>query len=262
MHRRAFVATVSLSPLVAWLTTDAKAVPQARVAWLMPAVVSSDLEYFRRGLRELGWAEGENVVIEQRYADARPEHLPQLAADLARLKVDVFVTAGTAATDAARGVTQSVPVVFVLTDPIGKGWIDSLSHPGGKLTGLSMQNDELHLKMLEVLHEAFPRITRGWCLSRANAIAIAISLRDGPGSAGSFSPAHIASGKFFSRHRCFLGLGGEGTSGRPFGALKPEFQRRETSIHRVGGKAAPTCDVRAPRFRTGRRAHVLWVGPE
>ena len=160
MDRRAFIATVSLSSVVAWLKTDAKAAPQARVAWLMPAAVPSDLEYFRRGLRDLGWTEGERLIIEQRYADGKPERLPQLAADLARLKVDVFVTAGSQATDAARGVPQSVPVVFVSTDPAGKGWIKSLSHPGGKLTGVSMQNDELHLKMLEVLHEAFPRIRR------------------------------------------------------------------------------------------------------
>ena len=161
MNRRAFIAAISLTSVAKLLSVGAAAVrTDARIAWLMSAAVPSDLESFRRGLREAGWIEGENTIVEQRYAEGKLERLPGLAADLARLKVDVFVTAGTAATIAARNATSSIPVVFVSSDPVGKGWVPSLSRPGMRMTGISTQADELHLKMLELLHEAFPRVTR------------------------------------------------------------------------------------------------------
>ena len=160
MERRAFIAALSLVSLAAPFSARGDKRAQARIGWLMSASVPSDLEFFRRGLRELGWIEGENTIIDQRYADGQTERLPSLAAELARLKADVFVTAGTLSTVAARDATGSVPVVFVTSDPVGKGWIQSLAHPGGRMTGVSTQNDELNLKMLEVLREAFPRITR------------------------------------------------------------------------------------------------------
>jgi len=127
MNRRVFITAMSLAWPTALLRVGAEAAAQVRIAWLMPAAVPSDLEYFRRGMRELGGIEGENTVIEQRYAEGKFERLPSLAADLARLKADVFVTAGTPATVAARDATRDVPVVFVSADPMGKGWISSLA---------------------------------------------------------------------------------------------------------------------------------------
>jgi putative ABC transport system substrate-binding protein len=118
------------------------------------------IDVFRQRLRDLGWVEGENAVIEQRYAEGSPERFPDLAADLVRLKVDVFVTAGNNATVAARDATGSVPVVFVATDPVGRGWAASLARPGGRLTGIDSQSDLLNSKMLEVLRDAFPRLRR------------------------------------------------------------------------------------------------------
>ena len=127
MNRRAFIAAISLTSVAKLSTVGATAVwTDARIAWLMSAAVPSDLESFRRGLREAGWIEGENTIVEQRYAEGKLERLPGLAADLARLKVNVFVTAGTAATIAARDATSSIPVVFVSSDPVGKGWVPSV----------------------------------------------------------------------------------------------------------------------------------------
>jgi putative ABC transport system substrate-binding protein len=98
----------------------------------------SRIEAFRQGLRDLGYVEGKNIIIEWRYAEAKPERLPALAAELVRLKVDVIVTGGEAATRPAKEATSTIPIVMAQdADPVGTGFVVSLAQPGGNITGLS-----------------------------------------------------------------------------------------------------------------------------
>ncbi|HEY6368320.1 MAG TPA: ABC transporter substrate-binding protein [Candidatus Binatia bacterium] len=118
-------------------------------------------EPFRQGLRELGYVEGKNIVIEHRYAEGKFERLPALAAELVRLKVDIIVTAGPSATRPAKEATATIPIVMTQdSDPIANGFIASLARPGGNITGLSTLAQELSAKRLELLKEIVPKLTR------------------------------------------------------------------------------------------------------
>ena len=118
-------------------------------------------EAFRDGLRELGYLEGRSIVIERRSAEGDPQRLPELAADLVRLRVDVIVTATTAATQAAQRATTTIPIVFALADnPEELGLVASLARPGGNITGLTGLIVELTAKRLELVKETMPRVKR------------------------------------------------------------------------------------------------------
>jgi putative ABC transport system substrate-binding protein len=112
-------------------------------------------------LRELGYIEGQNIAIEFRYAEEKPERLPALAAELVRLKVDVIVTGGPTATRTAKEATNTVPVVMSQdNDPVGNGFVVSLARPGGNITGLATLSPELSGKRLELLKEIVPKLNR------------------------------------------------------------------------------------------------------
>ena len=116
---------------------------------------------FRQGLRELGYTEGQNIIVEYRYAHGVYDRYPDLAAELLRLKVDVLVVGGTVATRAAKAQTTTVPIVFTLVgDPVGSGLVASLARPGGNVTGVSNIMAELSGKQLELLKAAVPAISR------------------------------------------------------------------------------------------------------
>src|SRR5262249_44257164 len=103
-----------------------------------PSDRPSLLGAFRQGLRELGWGEGQGIVIDYRYAEGRVDRLPDLAAELVRLKVDLIVSEGTQGVTAARNATQTIPIVMItVRDPVGTGLIASLARPGGNVTGMS-----------------------------------------------------------------------------------------------------------------------------
>jgi putative tryptophan/tyrosine transport system substrate-binding protein len=122
---------------------------------------SFEWEAFRRGLRELGWIEGRTVAIVYRDADGNPDRFPNLAAELVRLKVDVIVVAGPPAINAAREATRTIPIVSVaLADPVASGYVTSLARPGGNLTGLTSQYEELISKQLQLLKEVVPTVSR------------------------------------------------------------------------------------------------------
>ena len=126
---------------------------------------SSDLsprvEGFKQGMRELGYVEGQNVTIEYRFADGKVERLPDLAAELVRLKLDCIVTAGTPATHAAKQATSTIPIVMGnVDDPIAQGFAASLARPGGNITGMTDIASELAGKRLELLKEAVPKLSR------------------------------------------------------------------------------------------------------
>jgi putative tryptophan/tyrosine transport system substrate-binding protein len=135
-----------------------------RLGFLSAATAQIDgdrLAVFREGLRELGYIETKNILIESRYAEGKLERLPDLAAELVRLNVNIIITAGNEAVQAAKNATQTIPIVMAFSgDPVGAGFVASLARPGGNITGLSRINVELTAKRLELLNETIPRATR------------------------------------------------------------------------------------------------------
>ena len=128
---------------------------------LSPATVSARMDAFRQGLRELGYVEGKNMVIEYRWAEGTIDRLPDLAAELVRLKVDVIVTGGPAVNPSAKNATSTIPIVMSFdNDPVGNGYAASLARPGGNITGLSTLAPEISGKQLELLKEIFPTLSR------------------------------------------------------------------------------------------------------
>jgi putative ABC transport system substrate-binding protein len=139
---------------------QAKKVP--RIGLLSGASPSTNVsrhEIFRQGLRELGYVEGENIVIEYRYAKGKLSQLRGLAAELVRLKVDIILTAGPGPTRVAKAATSTIPIVMAQdNDPVADGLIASLARPGGNITGLSTFAPELSGKRLEILREVVPKL--------------------------------------------------------------------------------------------------------
>ena len=132
-----------------------------RLSASSPSSISARTEAFRQGLRELGYIEGKNIVIEYRYAEGKPDRLPALAAELVRLKVDVIVTTSPNATRSAKEATVTIPIVMAQdNDPVGSGHVASLARPGGNITGLSNLAPELSGRRLELLKEIVPRLSR------------------------------------------------------------------------------------------------------
>jgi putative ABC transport system substrate-binding protein len=159
------IMALTLSLLAAPLAATAQ--PPARVpqlGLLIPGSASafaSRLEAFRQGLHDLGYLEGQNIALTYRFADGKADRLPALAAELVHLQVDILVVDGTTATRAAQHATTTVPIVMAASgNPVGDGLIASLARPGGNITGLSFQSDELSGKWLELLKEAVPQVAR------------------------------------------------------------------------------------------------------
>ena len=118
-------------------------------------------EAFRQALRDLGWIEGQNIVIEYRWAAGKRDRYPILAEELVRLKVDLIVTASPAPTQAAKNATKTIPIVMVAaSDAVERGLVASLARPGGNVTGMSQQYIEINAKLLELIHETLPKVTR------------------------------------------------------------------------------------------------------
>ena len=116
---------------------------------------------FRLGLRELGWIEGGNILIESRWNESDSARLPELAADLVRLRVDLIVTRGSTYVQGARRATSSIPIVFTMhADPVGSGHVASLARPGGNITGLALQQTEINRKGFDILTSAVPMAKR------------------------------------------------------------------------------------------------------
>ena len=161
-----------------------------RIGYLGAASLSAipkRVEAFRQGLRELGYVEGKNLVIEYRWAEGKLDRLPALAAELVRLKVDVIVTGGPTNTRAAKGATSTIPIVMTNdSDPVGTGFVASLARPGGNITGLATLRPELSGKQLELLKEINPKLSRVAFFGTSTDPANAESLRETELAAGTF----------------------------------------------------------------------------
>jgi putative tryptophan/tyrosine transport system substrate-binding protein len=140
-----------------------KKIPRIIYLSLSPSLYVNTARYeaFRQGLRELGYVEGKNIVVEWRHAEGKLDRLPALAAELVRLKVDVIVSSGSVTTRPVKEATVTIPIVMTQDpDPVANGFVASLARPGGNITGLSNFNRELSGKRLELLKEVVPKLSR------------------------------------------------------------------------------------------------------
>jgi putative ABC transport system substrate-binding protein len=161
MRRRGFVVG-GIALLIAPIAAKAQ---QGTKVWRIGVLqlgspTEASTQILGRALRDLGYVEGQNIVIEDRMAEGRLDRLPDLAAELVRMKVDVIVASGVAGTRAAKQATTTIPIVMLATDPLGAGLIGSLARPGGNITGIATLESELGAKRLEYFKEAFPTVAR------------------------------------------------------------------------------------------------------
>jgi putative ABC transport system substrate-binding protein len=164
--KKAAVSSILIAVVLLALGVIAEAQQPKKIPWIgilsaqSSSVASSRVEAFRKGLIELGYTEGKNIAIEHRYADGRLERLPDLAAEVIRLKVDVILALGTPSARAAKQATTTIPIVMTGGDPIRAGIVASLARPGGNVTGLSDSTVDVSTKRLELLKEVVPKLTR------------------------------------------------------------------------------------------------------
>jgi ABC-type uncharacterized transport system substrate-binding protein len=164
LKRREFISLLGGAaaawPLAARAQQPGK-VQRVGFLWDSPAVWPHALAGFRTGLRDLGWIEGQNVVVEYRWAEGRFDRLPAMAEELVRLKVDVIVAPTSIYTAAAKQATSTIPIVFAShADPIGSGHVGSLARPGGNITGFTIMMSETTAKGVELLKEVVPGLAR------------------------------------------------------------------------------------------------------
>ena len=183
MDRRVFLGTLAGGLLAAPLAAGAQTAGKVpRIGYLSSgsATTSRLVEGFQQGLRELGWVEGQNVVIDYRFSEGRFDRLPDLAAELVRLKVDVIVAAPTPPAVAAKNATGTIPIVMVgVGNPVGLGLIASLARPGGNVTGLSFSIGTLASgKGLELLKETAPNVRRVAVLSNPGNPSHALAIHE------------------------------------------------------------------------------------
>jgi putative ABC transport system substrate-binding protein len=162
----------------------------ARLGFLIatsPSTEKNRIDSFLQGMRELGYAEGKNLVIEWKYAEGKFDRLTDLASELTRLKVQIIVTTGSTSTRAAKEATSTIPIVMTQdTDPVRNGFITSLSRPGKNITGLSNLYPELSGKQLELLKEVVPRLLRVAALGTSTSPQHAQVLKETELAAGAF----------------------------------------------------------------------------
>ncbi len=163
MDRRAFLGILGL--LAAGRAAEAQPAGNKRIGYLESSSRSPArlqlLEAFRQGLRERGYLEGKDIALESRFGEGKPDQIQRFAAELVTLKVDILVTSGTPATQAAKQATRTIPIVMTqLADPVGSGLVASLSRPGGNVTGLTTQDADLGGKRLELLLQVVPKVSR------------------------------------------------------------------------------------------------------
>ena len=180
MRRRAFIILVGGSAMAWSLAGRAQQPRHPTIGFLgayTPSVQSQWTAAFVQQLRELGWREGHTVAIEYRWAEGRTERADEIATELVRLKVDIIVLSGNAFASAAKRATATIPIVFALAgDPLGTGLLESLARPGGNITGLSLQTNDLSGKRIELLREIVPNLRRLAILGNAGNLSAKIAI--------------------------------------------------------------------------------------
>jgi putative ABC transport system substrate-binding protein len=163
MRRREFIGLIGGAAVAGPLAVRAQSGRTYRIGFLgvtSEAEFRRQLEALKRGLRQLGYEEGKNLVIEYRWAESQYDRLPDLAAELVKLRIDVLVAHSTPGARAAKQATSTIPVIAIVGDPIAAGLVESLSRPGGNVTGLTFFFAEIAAKRVELIKEAIPTLTR------------------------------------------------------------------------------------------------------
>lgn len=162
MRRREFIALIGASTALPFAARAQRPAKMARIGYLTFRTPNSTDDAFLLGLRELNWTEAQNIVIERRHPAGNVDRLNEFAAELVRMKPDVIVTAAGAATQAVKDANGSVPIVFLAVgDPVGQRLVESLSHPGGNVTGVSFDvTPDITAKQVQLLTEAIPNLSR------------------------------------------------------------------------------------------------------
>jgi putative ABC transport system substrate-binding protein len=166
MDRRTFIASLTGSILAAPLAGEAQPAVSARVIGYVgngdARTGARNVEAFRQGLRDRGWTEGRNVRIEYRWAEGNVDRLPELIAELLQLKVDILFVSGPPAISAARQATSTVSIVIgaILVDPVRAGYVKSIARPGGNITGMASQYEDIIAKQVQLLTETVPKLFR------------------------------------------------------------------------------------------------------
>ena len=186
--RKAGVFSILVAVILLAVAVIAEAQPQAkipRIGFLSASRPQPQHEAFRQGLRELGYVEGQNTVIEWGFAEGNLDRISHHAAELVRLRVDFIVTGGPSATRAAKEATSTIPIVMAFdNDPVGNGFVAGLARPGGNITGLSTLAPEISGKQLELLKEIVPRLSRVAVLGTSTQPGNAQALRETELAAG------------------------------------------------------------------------------
>jgi putative ABC transport system substrate-binding protein len=174
---------VLLAVCLRGVSTEAQHSAKAsRIGYLIgvpPSPYAIRTEAFRQGLRELGYIEGKNIIVEWRYGDGNLDHLPALAADLVHLKIDILVTAASGPIGVAKKATDTIPIVMAFdNDPVANGFVASLARPGGNITGLSILGPDISGKQLELLKEIVPKLSRVAVLGTSTNPSNAPSLKE------------------------------------------------------------------------------------
>ena len=188
MRRRAFLGALGGAafawPLAGFAQPRAKLATIGYLGANTPSAESQRFAVFVQRLRELAWIEGRTIAIEVRWAEGRNERFAEIAAEFVRLKVDVIVTAGTAAVLAAKQATSVIPTVFAVAgDPVGTGLVASLARPGGNVTGLSIQATDLAGKRLELFREVVPGLRRLGIMGNIGTPVVVLEMREVQASA-------------------------------------------------------------------------------
>jgi putative ABC transport system substrate-binding protein len=268
MDRRMFLETLAGSLLAAPLAAGAQ---QAGKVWrigLLQEGPNSRLDPgaavngFLDGLRDLGYVEGRNLIIEHRYANNQPERIPEFAAELVRLKVDVIVTAGTRETVTAKAATSTIPIVMLFVgDPVGAGLVSSLTHPGANVTGTSVMMVDFSGKRLELLREIVPKLRRVAILGNPRNASTAADMRAAETAARSLGLT-VYSVEVDSAPRLDAALA-DMTRGRPDGVLVIQdaltfSHRRDIAAAALRARLASV----SPRSAYVKDGGLLGYGPD
>jgi ABC-type uncharacterized transport system substrate-binding protein len=190
MDRRAFFGTLAGGLFAVRLKVEAQQTEKVwRIGFLGNGDGRSDtetLEAFRQGLRELGWIEGRTTTMEYRWANGQTERLPKLASELVRAKSDVIIVSGSVGVEAARQATRDIPIVIaaILIDPASAGFVASLAHPEGNITGVASQYEEVVTKQVQLLTEAMPGLSRLVILARTRGASVQATAATAAGNLG------------------------------------------------------------------------------
>jgi putative tryptophan/tyrosine transport system substrate-binding protein len=231
-----------------------------RIGYLTLTASPRGPEAFLQGLRELGYIEGQNIVIEPRHAADRAERLPDLAAELVRLNVDVIVAGASQSALAAKQATKMIPVVFHgVGDPVGQGLVASLARPGGNITGLASLSPEVGGKRLELLKETVPSASRVAVVWNPTNSSNSLQVKEIRTAAQTLAlrVQSLEVSKPDDIERAFSAIARQGADALP-GVCRSFLGESESQSCGSSGKKSRAGDVRPERTCRSRRTYVLW----